>query len=136
MQTVIEELILKQAISEVETRNLSIPGFYNRLFLVDKKRRRVMTSSRPKQIEQFCCKRKVQNGRSFRSKSLLKKGYHMTKLDFTEAYWSIPVSVRSQPYLRFRWKNRVFQFLVLPFGLPSALRIFYQNDETNYCSSL
>ena len=35
MQTVIEELILKQAISAVETQNLRIPGFYNRLFLID-----------------------------------------------------------------------------------------------------
>ena len=60
----------------------------------------------------------------FLLKSLLKKGYYMAKLDLTEAYWSIPVSVRSQPYLRFRWKNRVFQFLVLPFGLSSAPRIF------------
>ena len=82
------------------------------------------TSSRPKQIEQFCCKRKVKNGRSFPSKISSEERLLMTKLDLTEAYWSIPVLVRSQPYLRFRWKNRVFQFLVLPFGLSSAPHIF------------
>ena len=48
----------------------------------------------------------------------------MVKLDLKKAYWSIPVSVRSQPYLRFRWKTRVFQFLVLPFGVSSAPHIF------------
>ena len=56
MQTVIEELILKQAISVVETQNLRIPGFYNRLFLVDKKTGGgggFTTSSRDKQIEHF-----------------------------------------------------------------------------------
>ena len=37
MQTVIEELILKQAISAEETQNLIIPSFYNRFFLVDRK---------------------------------------------------------------------------------------------------
>ena len=69
----------------------------------------------------------------FLLKSLLKKGYYyIAKLDLTEAYWSFPVSVRSQPYLRFRWKNTVFQFLSLPF---KCLPYFYQNDETNYCSS-
>ena len=63
MQTVIEESILKQAISAVETQNLRIPGFYNRLFLVDKKdggSRPVLDQSKlNNKVEQFCCKRKV-----------------------------------------------------------------------------
>ena len=82
MQTVTEELILKQARnSEIKNSRLLQQALSCR-----QKRRRVTTSSRPKQIKQFCCKRKDQMEVLFVVKSLLKKGYYMAKLDRTEAF--------------------------------------------------
>ena len=97
MQTVIEELTLKQTISAVETQNLRIPDFYNRFFTCKQKdggSRPVLDFSK---LNNFVANEKFKMQGLFFLKSLLKKGYYMAKLDLTEAYWSIPVSVKSQP---------------------------------------
>ena len=44
----------------------------------------------------------------------------MTRLDLKDAYFAIPIHKHHQKYLRFRWKNRRYQFQSLPFGLSTA----------------
>ena len=44
----------------------------------------------------------------------------MIKLDLTNAYLTIPVSKRSQPHLAFQFEDKVFVFVVMPFGLNVA----------------
>ena len=68
MQTVIEELILKQVISAARNSEFKNSRLSQQALSCKQESRRVTKSSRPKQIEQFCCKRKVQNGRPFPSK--------------------------------------------------------------------
>lgn len=44
----------------------------------------------------------------------------MTSLDLKDAYFSLPIDKRFRKYLRFHWRNKVYQFQCLCFGLSSA----------------
>jgi len=48
----------------------------------------------------------------------------MATIDLKDAYYSVPVNVNHRKYLRFIWKNQLFQYTCLPNGLSSAPRIF------------
>ena len=50
----------------------------------------------------------------------LKKGEWVTSLDFSDAYFHIPISQRSRNYLRFFLGKKSYQFTALPFGLATA----------------
>ena len=50
----------------------------------------------------------------------LQQGEWVTSLDFSDAYFHIPISHRSRKYLRFHFKGQTFQFTALPFGLSTA----------------
>ena len=53
-------------------------------------------------------------------KGLVQKEDWLAKLDLKDAYLSVPIHPTHQRFLRFRWKNCLWQFKVLPFGLSSA----------------
>lgn len=57
-------------------------------------------------------------------KELLKPNDWLTKIDLTDAYFTIPVHRDHQQYLRFSVENQCYQFTCLPFGLSSAPWIF------------
>ena len=57
-------------------------------------------------------------------KFLLQKGDWMCKLDLKDAYFSVPLGTRSRKLVRFRWKEKLYEFLCLAFGLGPAPRIF------------
>ena len=48
----------------------------------------------------------------------------MVKLDLRDVYFTVPVWVNHQKYLRFLWKGTMWEFACLPFGLASAPRDF------------
>ena len=48
----------------------------------------------------------------------------MTSLDIKDAYYSIPIDESSQKYLKFKWKEQLHQFCVLPNGLSPCPRWF------------
>jgi hypothetical protein len=47
-----------------------------------------------------------------------------TSIDLRDAYFHIPLHPSTRKYMRFGWKGRLFQFLVLPFGLSPAPKVF------------
>ena len=47
----------------------------------------------------------------------LHKGEWVTSLDFSDAYFHIPIHPRSRKYLRFFLNSKAYQFTALPFGL-------------------
>ena len=55
---------------------------------------------------------------------LMKKNCYMASIDLTDAYYTVPVAVEHRKYLRFLWRNRLFQYTCLPNGLASAPRYF------------
>ena len=48
---------------------------------------------------------------------LLNQGNYMIKIDLKDAYWHIPIHPTSQKYLRFQWKEKLYEMLVLAFGV-------------------
>ena len=48
----------------------------------------------------------------------------MGKIDLTDAYLHVPVNKEFQRYLAFPWKDRIFAFTCLPFGLCLAPAVF------------
>ena len=50
----------------------------------------------------------------------LQQGEWVTSLDFSDAYFHIPIHVNSRKYLRFHFQNQSYQFRALPFGLSTA----------------
>ena len=50
----------------------------------------------------------------------LQQGEWVTSIDFSDAYFHIPVHNRSRKFLRFHFQNQTYQFRALPFGLSTA----------------
>ena len=50
----------------------------------------------------------------------LQTGEWVTSLDFSDAYFHIPIAQTSRKYLRFFLFKQTFQFTALPFGLATA----------------
>ena len=50
----------------------------------------------------------------------LLQGEWVTSVDFTDAYFHIPIQEQSRKYLRFQVQDRTYQFKALPFGLSTA----------------
>ena len=62
--------------------------------------------------------------------SSVEKGDYEFKIDLQDAYFHVPIHPSSRKYLRFAFKNRVYQFQVLPFGLNTAPQIFTRLGHT------
>ncbi len=55
---------------------------------------------------------------------LLQKGMWLCKIDFKDAYFSVPIAVQDRKFLQFKWKSKIFQYKCLPFGLSTAPYVF------------
>ena len=95
-------------------------AFYNRLFLVPKpenKWRPILDLSR---LNKFLKTGtfKMETAETIRTSP--QKGEWVTSLDFSDAYFHIPIHPRSRKYMRFFLNKRAYQFTALPFGLATA----------------
>jgi hypothetical protein len=48
----------------------------------------------------------------------------LAKIDLTDAYLTVPMHQSHRRFLQFTWKEKIYQFTCLPFGLSSAPRTF------------
>lgn len=48
----------------------------------------------------------------------------MTSIDLKDAYYSIPIALEHQKYLKFIWRDQLYAFTCLPMGLSSSPWIF------------
>lgn len=55
---------------------------------------------------------------------LLCRNDFMAKIDLKDAYYLIKIKESHQKYLRFRFRNNIYEFCCMPFGLTSAPRVF------------
>ena len=125
----VQSLLLKRVTEEIPPTQ-STPGFYSRLFLVPKKTggmRPVIDLSILNSylsVPHF----KMETNRSIRACIL--PGMLTTKLDLSDAYFHVPISLASRKFLRFVWNNNVYQFLAVPFGLAVAPQVFTRVFQT------
>ena len=57
-------------------------------------------------------------------KDLLRRNDFLTKIDLKDAYLTVPIWIHHQKFLRFIWRDTLWEFACLPFGLASAPRTF------------
>ena len=55
---------------------------------------------------------------------LMTPGCFMTSIEHKDAYYSVPMALEHQKYLKFVWRNQLYAFTCLPMGLTSSPRIF------------
>ena len=118
----VAELIRKRAVDLVVRQ--SSPGFYGRLFVVPKANggwRPVLDLS-PLNVYLRRIKFRMETPASVR-KAIRREDW-ATSIDLTDAYFHILMHARDRKFLRFAWKEEVYQFRALPFGLSLAPWIF------------
>ena len=56
--------------------------------------------------------------------SLMTQGCYMASVDTRDSYYTVPVALEHQKYLKFTWRDKLYQYTCLTNGLASAPRIF------------
>ena len=114
----LQSLGLKQAIERVSVQ--ASLGFYNRLFLVPKPNKKWRPILDLSQLNLYLAPATFKMETPETIRLSLQQGEWVTSLDFSDAYFHIPINQRSRKYLRFHIRGQTFQFTALPFGLSTA----------------
>ncbi|RCN25006.1 reverse transcriptase, partial [Ancylostoma caninum] len=75
-------------------------------------------------LKEFVAKEKVKFEDMATVMPMLPDQGFMTSFDFKNGYHHVKIAAEHQKFLGFKWKNRLYKFSVLPFGLCSAPHIF------------
>ena len=65
---------------------------------------------------------------------LMRQNCCMASLDLSNTYFSIPIEEPNRCFLKFQWKDDLYQFMVMLNGLTSAPRIFTKIFKPVYAS--
>lgn len=100
------------------------PGFSSHLFVIPKKTGELRPVLNLRQLNQYLpvCHFKMET--MAHVVHLLKKNDFLTGIDLRDAFLHVPIHPSSRRYLQFQWRNKLYQFKVLPFGLSLAPLIF------------
>ena len=58
------------------------------------------------------------------AKNLVTPHCYMASLDLRDAYYSVPIADECRKFLKFQWRNKLYQYKALPNGLSSGPRLF------------
>ena len=100
------------------------PGFYSRLFLVEKASggwRPVIDLS---PLNGFLQQTRFKMETMASVLASIREGDFMASIDLSDAYFQVPVHKDSRKFLRFTLGGTVYQFKVLCFGLAIAPQVF------------
>lgn len=98
--------------------------FISNIFLVKKKNNKYRPVINLKKLNEFI------EYHHFKQETLdyilksIKRNSYFTSLDLSEAYFSISIHHDFRKYLKFYWRNQLYAFQCLPFGISSAPRVF------------
>ena len=118
LKEALQSLITKQAVEKVVVR--ASLAFYNRLFIVPKQNNKWRPILDLSKLNLFLHSETFKMETPETIRLSLQKGEWVTSLDFSDAYFHIPINPRSRKYLRFHLHGQTFQFRALPFGLATA----------------
>ena len=108
----------------VELAPLPSPGFYSRLFVV------WTTSGSWRPVIDLSHLIRFVDVSPFQMETIqsvllsVRQGDWMASIDLKEAYLQVPVHPASRPFLRFVFRDTVYQFKALCFGLSTAPQVF------------
>ena len=108
LQEALHSLLQKQAIEKVRVQ--SSLGFYNRLFIVHKPNQKWRPILDLSALNRFL---KVKTFKMETPEFIclsLQQGEWVTLLDFSDAYFHIPISPNSRKFLQFHYQDQTFQF--------------------------
>ena len=117
----INNLLAKDAIEEIPMSELY---YSSSMFLVTKKSRGKRPVLNFKPLNKFVPNQTFKMEGIHLLKDFLKPNFFMSKLDLSDAYYSIPIDKHSRRYLQFIFEGKLYQFKVLVFDLNTAPRIF------------
>ena len=123
MQREIKLLLAKGAIIPI-TQPSAEQGFISTGFLVPKKDGGARPVINLRALNRFISSQHFKMEGVNLLKDLIQSGDWVTRVDLKDAYFTVPIHPTHQKYLRFIWKQEIFQFTCLPFGLSSAPRVF------------
>jgi len=127
LRSEIRSLVDKRAVEEMFSPRLS-PGFYSHIFLVPKKDGGCRPVFNLKPLNRYVAREKFKMKTQRDVTTALHAGDWAVRIDLTDAYFHVPIHLKSRHLLRFALQMedrvRVFQFRALPFGLTSAPRVF------------
>ena len=117
LKEALHALIIKKAVARVRVRTSL--AFFNR-FIVPKPNQKWGPILDLSALNKFLSVKtfKIETPETIRIS--LQQGEWVTSLDFSDAYFHIPVHNRSRKFLRFHFQNQTYQFRGLPFGLSTA----------------
>ena len=118
----VSSLLSKGATEVVATR--SSPGFYGRIFVIPKATggwRPILDLS---PLNRFLEIQTFRMETTTSTRDSIHPGDWATSIDLKDAYFHVLVHPRDRKWLRFVWKDSIFQFRALPFGLASAPWVF------------
>ena len=123
----IKSRFLKEALISLQGKLVVEPvlvrsslAFYNRLFLVPKAENKWRPILDLSQLNKFLKTDTFKMETPETIRTSLQKGEWVTSLDFSDAYFHIPIHPRSRKYMGFFLNKRAYQFTALPFGLAAA----------------
>ena len=123
LQAEITSLLSRNAIREVPL-NQSRNGFYSRYFLVGKKGGGVRPILDLRQLNRFLKKFRFRMLTNVTLLRMMRPGDWYTTLDLKDAYHHVGIYHAHRKFLRFGFRGRVYESLVLPFGLSLSPRVF------------
>ena len=119
----IQQMLEKEAIHVVPPGELH-QGFVSSIFLVPKKGGGQRPVVNLRSLSQFIPYEHFKMEGIHMLRDLLRKGGFMVKIDLKDAYFTVPVWKNHQKFLKFVWKETMYEFACLPLGLASAPRVF------------
>ena len=117
----IENLLKMQVIKEVK---FDQGQFLSPIFLREKKNGENRLILNLKKLNEFLPYYHFKMDTFESTLNLITKDMYMCSIDLRHAYYSIKIAEEHQVYLRFSWKNKIFQFVALPNGLAHGPLIF------------
>ena len=118
LKEALQALLQKEAVEMVRVRTSL--AFFNRLFIVPKPNQKWRPVLDLSALNKFLSVKTFKMETPETIRISLQQGEWVTSLDFSDAYFHIPVHVKSRKYLRFHFQNQSYQFRALPFGLSTA----------------
>jgi len=114
-------MLEKQAIRVVQSDQR---GFVSQIFLVPKKDGGHRPVINLRALNRFIVEEHFKMEGFHMVKDMAKPGDWLAKIDLKDAYFLVPIDPDHQRYLQFQWRDSLYQFQCLPFGLSCAPRTF------------